>query len=199
MGDATARDLERQTGWPVRSIEQHGHDLRVNIDDADGVYWSERIDRANAVLHRDAPYAIDSFSFAHRQRGMELVEHRVDRDAWVRQQTQPLPPTEQKDAMVVRSADQNVPASERPQALYQAEIPMFQFEPGFHLNDNLGGPDGFILYQLSAVGHAELRLREDTWLQGGLQLSLLDNYNKFIFDAPSNLPRVRTYVREYLT
>jgi hypothetical protein len=199
IGDATARDLEMQTGWPVRSIEQHGHDLRVNIDDADGVYWSERIDRANAVLHRDAPYAIDSFSFAHRQRGMELVEHRVDRDAWVRQQTQPLPPTEQKDAMVVRSADQNVPASERLQPLYQAEIPMFQFEPGFHLNDNLGGPDGFILYQLSAVGHAELRLREDTWLQGGLQLSLLDNYNKFIFDAPSNLPRVRTYVREYLT
>jgi len=199
IGEATARDLEMQTGWPVHSIEQHGHDLSVNIDDADAVYWSERIDRANAVLHRDAPYAIDSFSFVHRQRGMELAEHRVDRDAWVLQQTQPLPPTQQKEAVVVRSSEQSGPASERPQALYQAEIPMFQFEPGFNLNDNLGGPDGFILYQFSAVGHAELRLREDTWLQGGLQLSLLDNYNKFIFDAPSNLPRVRTYVREYLT
>jgi Exopolysaccharide biosynthesis protein YbjH/Capsule biosynthesis GfcC len=199
IGDATARDLATQTGWQVRSIEQQGHDLRVNIDDADAGYWSGRIDRANAVLHRDAPYVIDNFSFLHRQRGMELVEHRVDRDAWVQQQSQPLPPTQQKEAMAVRSAKHNGPASERPQALYQAANPMFQFEPDLNLNYNLGGPDGFILYQLSAIGHAELRLREDTWLQGGLQLRLSDNYDKFLYTAPSNMPRVRTYIREYVT
>src|SRR5450759_2026130 len=162
MGDATAWDMATQTGWPVRSIEQHGHDLRVNIDDADAVYWSERIDRANAVLHRDAPYAIDSFSFVHRQRGMELVEHRVDRDAWVLQQTQPLPPTQQKEAVAVRSAEQNGPASEQPKTLYQAAIPMFQFEPDLNLNYNLGGPDGFILYQLSAIGLSLIHISEPT-------------------------------------
>jgi Exopolysaccharide biosynthesis protein YbjH len=110
-----------------------------------------------------------------------------------------LPPTEQKEAVVVRSADQNGPASERLQPLYQAANPIFQFEPDLNLNYNLGGPDGFILYQLSAIGHAELRLREDTWLQGGLQLRLSDNYDKYLFTAPSNMPRVRTYIREYVT
>lgn len=199
IGDVTANDLVNQTGWQVSSIEQHGHDLRVNIDDADATYWPERIARANAVLHRDAPNTIDSFSFMHRQRGMELVEHRVNRDAWVQQQTQPVPPTEQKDALVVRSFDRGGPASERSETLYHAAIPKFQFEPDLNLNYNLGGPDGFILYRLSATGYAQLRLREDTWLQGNLQLKLSDNYDKFLYTAPSNLPRVRTYVREYLT
>ena len=34
---------------------------------------------------------------------------------------------------------------------------------------------------------------------GGLVLGVLDNYDKFKFTAPSNLPRVRTYQREYYT
>jgi hypothetical protein len=199
ISDATARDLTKQTDWQVRSIEQQGHDLRVNIDDADAVYWSERIDRAIAVLHRDAPNTVDSFSFVHRQRGMDIVEHQVDRDAWVQQQTQPLPPTRQKEAVAVRSVEQYGPASERPMTLFQAANPMFQFEPDLNLNYNLGGPDGFILYRLSAAEYAQLQLRDDTWLQGGLQLRLIDNYDKFLYTEPSNMPRVRTYIREYLT
>lgn len=63
----------------------------------------------------------------------------------------------------------------------------------------LGGPNGFVLYQLSLNAYAETRLRRDTWLAGNLNLGLVDNYDKFTYTAPSSLPRVRTYLREYLT
>jgi membrane-associated phospholipid phosphatase len=49
------------------------------------------------------------------------------------------------------------------------------------------------------VENAKLRLREDTWLQGTLQLGLYDNYNKFRNAGSSDMPRVRTYLREYIT
>lgn len=198
LGEATARDLSQQTGWPVRSIELHGRTLRVDVDDADAVYWGERIDRASAVLHRDAPDAIDDFELVYRQRDMELARQRVSRDQWVRQQVEWVPPVEQQEAAlsspVVRAA-----APDETQILYRGKPPAFQFDPGFNLNYSLGGPNSFILYEVAAEEKGQWRLSADTWLQGDVQLDLFDNYNKFTYTAPSDLPRVRTHIREYLT
>ncbi len=191
----TSRDLAVQTDWPVRSIEQNGHDLRVTLDDADAGYWPDRVGRAASVLHRDAPASIDRFTLAYRKHGMDLAEHRIDRAAWVEQKTQALAPTEQREAVIAQ-------APVRPEAgtpLFQGARPAFEASPGMNFNYSLGGPDGFILYQLAATAKAKLRLADDTWLQGGVQLGLIDNYNEFTYTAPSNLPRVRTFIREYKT
>lgn len=199
ISDMTANDLANQTGWPVSSIEQHGHELRVNIDDAEAFHWRDRIDRANAVLHRDAAQEIDEFTLVQYQHGMPMVEQQTNRGAWVRQQTQPLPPSEQREAVVTRTVEPISAVGEPTQPLYRGARSMFKAEPKVGLRYNLGGPDGFFLYQIFAEGRAKLHLREDTWLQGSLQLALLDNYDKFKYTAPSKLPRVRTYLREYLT
>ena len=42
-------------------------------------------------------------------------------------------------------------------------------------------------------------MSQSTWLSGSLNLRAFDNYNKFRYTADSQLPRVRTFVREYLT
>ncbi len=199
ISDVTARDLANQTGWPVSSIEQHGHELRVNVNDAEAFYWRDRIDRANAVLHRDAPQEIDEFTLVQYQHGMPMVEQQTDRDVWAHQKTQPLPPSEQRDAVTVKTVEPLAANGGATQPIYLGTRSIFEAEPGVGLRYNLGGPDGFILYQIFAEEQAKLRLRDDTWLQGDLQLGLLDNYDKFKYDAPSNLPRVRTYLREYLT
>src|SRR6185503_19671180 len=51
---ATSRDIAVQSDWRVRKIEQQGRELLVTIDDAEAVYVSDRLDKAAAVLHRDA-------------------------------------------------------------------------------------------------------------------------------------------------
>ena len=100
---ATSRDIALQTEWHVRRIEQFGRELRLTIDDADARYWRERTDRVAAVLHRDAPPSVDRFVLAYSERGMEVAEHVIDRDAWVAQQTQPLPLHEQREAIIARA------------------------------------------------------------------------------------------------
>jgi hypothetical protein len=62
----------------------------------------------------------------------------------------------------------------------------------------LGGPDSFLLYQLGVQAKVEQRLTERTWLAGNFDLRLLDNYQNFVYDAPSDLPSVRTHQREYV-
>ncbi|MHB1591589.1 MAG: YjbH domain-containing protein, partial [Sulfuricella sp.] len=196
---ATSREIANQTDWHVRSIEQQGHELQVTVDDASANYWRERMDRAVAVLHRDAPASVDRFALSYLEHGTEVVEHVIDRDAWVEQRTQPLPPSEQRPAVIARSPARAESQTELQTSLYHDTRPAFEATPGMNFKYSLGGPDGFILYQISAAERAKLRLRDDTWLQGSLQLGLIDNYDKFRYTAPSSLPRVRTFMREYLT
>ncbi|MEK7750651.1 MAG: YjbH domain-containing protein, partial [Acidobacteriota bacterium] len=192
---ATSRDIALQTDWHVRRIEQRGRELRVTLDDAEAVYWRHRADRAAAVLNRDAPATVDRFALAYRQHGVDVAEHVIDRDAWVARQTQALAPHEQREAVIARATG---PApSQNP--LYQYARPRFEAGMAPSYQQTLGGPDGFLLFQVGIAEHAKLRLRDDTWLQGSLRLGLIDNYNRFTVTGPSELPRVRTYLREYVT
>jgi membrane-associated phospholipid phosphatase len=192
---ATSREIQRQSSWHVEKIEQRDRELRVTVDDVGEVYWRDRVDRAAAVLHRDAPAPVERFSFVYRQRGLDVAEHSIDRGAWVEKQTQPLAPQERREAVIARSPE-NVPPQK---PVYESPRPRFEHSLDFDYRQTLGGPDAFVLFQISAVERVKLRLRNDTWIQGGVRLGLLDNYSKFKYDAPSNLPRVRTFLREYLT
>lgn len=195
----TARDLGEQTGWRVGRISAGSGEVAVTVDEPRGVYWQDRVDRAASVLHRDAPQDVDRFVLRYRTRGMELAEQVVDRDEWVSARTQPLPPSQQRDTALPRVP---VPSPSTTGAAPQFEATSAPWSSNFRIGyaQNIGGPDNFVLYQIFAEQSAQLQLgRPDLWLSGTAQLRLIDNYDSFRYTAPSNLPRVRTFLREYLT
>jgi len=194
---ATSRDIAAQTSWKVARIEQTERDLNVVLSESEAMYRRERIDRAVSVLHRDAPRSVDRFRLTYRDNGIDTAETIIDRDAWVEQRTEALPPTERRDPYMAQAPQPRPLPAGKP--LYTSAPP--RFESGLSLNyqQNLGGPDAFVLYQIGVMEKAKYRIRDDTWVQGSLLLGLIDNYNKFTYTAPSNLPRVRTYLREYVT
>lgn len=57
-----------------------------------------------------------------------------------------------------------------------------------------------MLYQLSlrALAHYHFDQQQRHSLNLGLELGLLDNFDQFEYEASSNLPRVRTQIRDYL-
>jgi hypothetical protein len=57
----------------------------------------------------------------------------------------------------------------------------------------------FLLYQLGLLTASTYRLSDDTWIDAAIHFRLVDNYSKFKYTAPSNLPRVRTFQREFVT
>jgi len=64
---------------------------------------------------------------------------------------------------------------------------------------SIGGPDAFVLFSAGLAVPLQWSLAEDWNVSGALNLHLIDNYENFTYTAPSNLPRVRTYMREYMT
>lgn len=85
------------------------------------------------------------------------------------------------------------------EVLHAPPFQKFDWGVGLGYNHNMGGPDGFILYQFLARTWAQYRFSRNQWVHAVGAANLFGNFDKFRYDAPSNLPRVRTRIREYLT
>ena len=202
---STTTDLKAQTGWQILEIRKQGSVLQIELENADSVYWRDMVDRATAILHRDAPADVEEFHFLYKTRGIAMANHVVSRERWAKTKTQPLLPSEliaqrysllNQYAMADANGDKSTIGSVS--VLSPKRSPLTG-DIGYNLQQSLGGPDGFILYQVSVNGGAELQLTPTTWLSSSVSVRALDNYKKFLYTAPSLLPRVRTFIREYVT
>ena len=182
----------------VSRLRDGGHTLIVQIDNVQAWYLPPLVERIARVLALHAPQHYAQFRVLFDAWGIPTADFHVDRSIWLANHSQLQPP-----ALAV--ADTTVAAPLSPQALAAAPTLLasapqrFSLELGPGYQQSLGGPNGFILYQISANARALYRFTPRTWLSGDLNYGLLNNYSKFTYDAPSNLPRVRTYIREYVT
>jgi membrane-associated phospholipid phosphatase len=202
--EGTAQTIERYTGWSVRSISHQLTATTLVAETDAAVHLQERIERAITVLHRDAPAASTRFVLQLQERGLPMSQVDVDRAEWVIQHTQVEPPALRLPAQQV-SPGQSSPATalagddDVGTHFWKGKAPGFSAEWGPSYSQILGGPDSFFLYQLGVQTKLEHRFSDSTWISSAVDLRLLDNYDQFKYDAPSNLPRVRTYQREYVT
>lgn len=192
---ATANDIQAMSGWTVRQFSRSGDVLRVTIDSPQGVHWDDRIDRIVAVLHRDAPAPIYAFELFFIEKGMPLTQRAILRDPWVKQNLEYQAASERIHPI----AEMEPRAAMQETSLWEANHSRFGYSIVPSWQQNLGGPDGFLLFRAGVSTPFGLKLSESTAINGALNLGLLDNFNKFKYTAPSNLPRVRTYLREYMT
>ncbi len=186
--------VEHVSGWRVRGSSVASTRWAIHIETDSALYMQQRLDRVLAVLQARVPATVRHFDLTLYERGLPLTQLAVDRAAWAQQQTMALPPSAQVSAVQYGAADAlaNGPA-------VRSSGSWFEWSPSY--SQSLGGPDGFLLYQLGVQASAEYRFTPDTWLVGNVNARLFDNYDKFVYDGPGNdvLPRVRTKVREYVT
>jgi len=202
----SADSIELFTGWSVRSIS-HEHITTTVVADTDtAAHLQERIDRAVTILHRDAPATSSRFVLQLQERGLALTQVEVDRAEWVVQNTQAeapalrLPAQRVSPGRLVAAAPVAAAAPQSDAARsWQAKGSRFSSDIGPSYSQIFGGPDGFLLYQLGIKAGLEYKFSDRTWLSSAFNLRLSDNYDNFVYDAPSQLPRVRTFQREYAT
>ena len=210
------KSIQNQSGWRLKSIQMNEKRWVVTLDDVDGVYFKDRINRVISVLHRDAPSSITTFELRYQHHQLKLQKQIVNRQAWMLKQQQLLPPSyaamstpsteeypgvspsislfgssSKGDVTTKSYASESAPVEAESASPWSAST-------GLGFQQNIGGPNGY-LFAFSAVAQGNVRLWSGAWVNGFLNLRLLDNYDNFTYDAPSNLPRVRTYIREYLT
>jgi hypothetical protein len=192
LGVNTAKDIETHTQWQVADIRRDGTRLIVDADESYTHYTQVRLDKAMAVLHRDADQSVEEVEIRHRAAGSTLATQNVARDVWVKTQTEPA--RAQKEA-----TDLWPLVYPKNEALDSGTNNRLNLIPSIDLTQTLGGPDGFVLYQISATERMTWKFANDMRLSGAARYRLIDNYENFKYTGPSLLPRVRTYAREFLT
>lgn len=189
---ALSRQLEDNAGLRVSHIARRGPELIISGEQRRYLDPAIAFGRIVRILDQSAAGDIRWFSVENSRLGLPLIETSIERDvarglANHRLATNPV------------AIEMTTPTRIYRHTLYKA--PLRRLEGTFNLNyqQSLGGPDNFILFQVAGSYSAELRLTRNLWLSGALNYNLYNNYDQFRYDAPSELPRVRTDVRQYLT
>ncbi|GGY27576.1 membrane protein [Rhodanobacter panaciterrae] len=191
---AVSTELRSNAGIEVSKITRRGREVLVTGEQQRYFYPAKALGRTARVLDNQLGADIDWYTVVATREGMPIVATSVHR-----QRFDDLLDYNIDLSTFRRSVEQDTPLPQREEVLYRATPK--KFDGGFSLgfSESLGGPDAFVLYQVSADYDANYHFTPNLWWSGGFSANLLNNYDKFKYDAPSNLPRVRTYVREYLT
>ncbi len=195
----TAQEITKFTDWQVLELDQQFSTLNVTLATDEAVFANERVERAITVLHSLAPQSFKRFVLNLQQRGIAMSRVAVDRAEWVAQHTGAQAPS------LRLPAEQLYPGSLEPSAAREAPtyvaagLSDTKVTIGPSYNQILGGPDSFLLYEIGVQARIDKHFTPSTWLAGNFNARILDNYEGFKFDGPSNLPRVRTYAREFVT
>ncbi|MBS1158777.1 MAG: hypothetical protein H6R15_1196 [Proteobacteria bacterium] len=190
-----AQRLEGSAGYKVSRITQREREVVVHGEQTRYFHPAVGIGRSARVLDNSAGPDIDWLTVIDSRNGLPIAETSVRRATFHRALKEDVP----LEALH-RTTEVVEPLPRLETTLYQAPPPApFDWGTNIGYKQSLGGPDGFVLYQFNANLDAEYHFTPGTWLKGIVSANLLNNYDNFKYTAPSNLPRVRTYIREYLT
>jgi len=189
-----ANQLEQNAGLRVQSISRRGSELIVTGEQRRFYYPAQGVGRMGRVLDGTLPDDVTWFTVQNARLGVPIVETSIERKALVDY-------IEHKTDLSTLAGhiEMAPPAAQQRETLYSA--PLRRFDGGFNIGyqQSLGGPDGFVLFQVAGTYSASAYLTRNLWLSGTVSYNAYNNYDKFRYDAPSRLPRVRTNIRRYMT
>lgn len=189
-----AKRLQNNAGYTVQRITQRDSELVVYGEQGRYFHTPKAVGRAARILDNSVDEEINWFTVVDTRYSLPVEEVSMPRETFreVVQEDRPL-----EDLR--RVTEQNISVPHQEKTLFTQKPDPFSYGLGLGYKQNVGGPDGFLLYQFTADLNAEYRFRPEFWWSGMLSANLINNFDKFKYDAPSNLPRVRTHLREYMT
>ncbi|MCC5881183.1 MAG: YjbH domain-containing protein [Halomonas sp.] len=188
-----SRELDANAGVGVYRIYQSGNSLVIEGEPTRYPSLAESEYRAGRLLHNHLDSEVDTFRFHWHERGMPLRESVHDRQAMATAATSSAQANRYRHGIYAHVGQQPAPHN----VLHETSSRGFSYSLEPQLEQNFGGPDGY-LYRLSANLDSEYRLGRNDWLSATLTYTVDDNLGKYRYIGPSDLPRVRTQIGDYL-
>ncbi len=189
-----AIDLETNAGLKVDRIYRRGSEVVVSGEQRRFFYPAQGVGRASRIVSSHFGPQVDWVTVENTRLGLPVVETSVELDA-----LGAFLDNDIELPQLARHIEMTPPIGNRGELLYKAPFKPYSGAFNMGYSQSVGGPDGFVLFQVAATYTANLQFTRNIWLNGTVSYNAYNNYEKFRYDAPSNLPRVRTYVRQYLT
>ena len=157
----------------------------------------EAVERVGRVLAAELPESVETYHIVENARNQPLVDTVIDAKTF-------------KDTVLHRVLEPNMADAYQRTDVSQELIDRFDpsYSSGFIFSTDLfwtqtfGSPEDFFLYQGGLIVSSGYVFNPNYGIFGSLRVNVLDNFDKFNFTVDNeevSLPRVRTYVREYVS
>lgn len=192
-----ASRLESNAGWTNPTIYSDDSQVHMLAEQKKYRNSDEANARAAAIVANATTANVKTLIITRTREQMPISEQKIDLQA-VRDNTdRPL------GQEAPQQASQTTPTLPRGVVQRQGDRPRFNWSWAPHLAQSFGGPENFYMYQVSLTGSADLALTNHFWGSASTSLNVANNYNQFNYKTPPSdtnaLPRVRTWIREYVT
>lgn len=193
-----ARELDDKAGYSNADIYADAQQVTIVADQDKYRDKNEANQRAATVLANHVPESVGEYHIVRRSQRLPVESTSVDSKAFREVQTASTP-LGQPEPVSHRAE----PVSDiNGQPVLRSEPSRFTYSIEPALTQSVGGAESFYMYQVALNGSADYRLSDHWSVGGAASLNLINNYDRFNYKAPPNdssLPRVRTWVREYVT
>ncbi|MFC0228044.1 YjbH domain-containing protein [Serratia aquatilis] len=190
-------DLEDNAGFAAPKIQVKDNTLYMTGAQTKYRYSEEGVDRANRILMNHLPEGIDTLEVTETRNNMPQVTTRTDVKS-LRAQLEGYP-LGHEQVLQQKRIDPQLP--QETQQGYYIKDDALRFTLSPTLTQSIGGSESFYMYQIGLLGSASWWVTDHLLTSGSVFANLTNNYDRFNYTAPppdSQLPRVRTYIREYV-
>ncbi|USD60292.1 YjbH domain-containing protein [Vibrio sp. SCSIO 43140] len=195
--DKIAGELSKNAGYDDVAIKRSGSSVTIIGKQTKYRDRAEARERAARVLASELPPEISSYKIIETNLNQPQTETQIDVEAFKQIAIEQPIDREVTDAMVETELASDSNGSTEYDGFNRFD---YSFRPT--LAQSIGSAENFYLYEIGIDGSAEMWTTKNLNLSGTVHLNLLDNYDKFNYIVPpdgTNVPRVRTLFRAYVS
>lgn len=188
--------IKNSTNWEVDSIIDKNDSLVIIIGNRiKSNSFKTKLTLISEIINLEIPKKYFSFEINFLSLELKNTTFVINRKTFTIKQYLYVQNDEDRDTFYT---EKSVNSLKNGNQIYKNnDIFSFKLNPSY--KQTLGGPDGFILYSIGAKLKAEAKLYKDTSIIIEARKGIIDNYDKYKQVGKSNIPQVRTYLRQYST
>lgn len=190
-------DLKYNAGLNAPNIQVDGSTMTVTGEQYKYRDTQRGVDRANVILANHLPSGIETLRVTQTRSNMPQVTTETNVGS-LQRQLAGYPLGREETLQQQRVNPVRLGHTEQG---FRIDGDRLNYSLSPVLNQSVGGPESFYLYQVGVMANASFWLTDHLLLDGSLFGNLTNNYDKFNYNgAPSDssLPRVRTHIRDYV-
>jgi hypothetical protein len=154
------------------------------------------LERGATVIANAVPNYIDTYKIIENDKSLELTETTVDAQVFKAAANNRYLNAQISDATNTHELER------KKSVIYHDGRERFDVSISPNLAQSFGSAENFYLYSLGLYTNASFWALNNVELSGSLYVNLIDNYDKFNYEIPSDgtdqTPRVRTLFRSYV-
>ncbi|WP_139685869.1 YjbH domain-containing protein [Vibrio tasmaniensis] len=193
---ALASQLETIAGYEQAQILVDDNSIVVK---GSQVKYRDRdiaVERGATVIANAVPSYIDTYKIIENDKSLELTETTVNAQAFKAAANNNYLNAQTSDASRTHELEH------KKSVIYHDGRERFDVSISPNLAQSFGSAENFYLYSLGLYTNASFWALNNVELSGSLYVNLVDNYDKFNYEIPSDgtdqTPRVRTLFRSYV-